>query len=160
MANNETLRDVITRIVNDGEADPDVIAEHARVLAPRNLIEAALHGMLRELAREVLRGRRSVLLSGGTPRHMQPSSKLAERRQYAQAWLAGAINVAPGEFKALADCTVDDLAYAADYCEQLAESNTRRAKLYRRMADAMRRRNVDTLGELPSADLDEIGPDQ
>lgn len=157
MAKDETLRDVITRLVNDGEADPAVIAEQARVLAPRNLIEDALQGMLYELAREVLRQRRSLLLSGGTPRGGHPSRKHASMLEYAAAWLAGSLNIGPNQWKLLAECTADDLTAAADYSDQLAQANATRAKHYRRMVDALVRYNAATLNDLPVDVLNELG---
>jgi hypothetical protein len=68
------------------------------------------------------------------------------------------VGAGPGEWKFLADCTAENLAYAAAMREEHARRTYARAQQYRRLAELLDEHGVSTVGELPRSVLgDELG---
>jgi hypothetical protein len=85
------------------------------------------------------------------------SHKVAAIRDIARS-LRDRVSVGPGEWKFLADCTAENLAYAAAMREEHARRTYARAQQYRRLGELLDEHGVSTVGELPRSVLgDELG---
>lgn len=87
--------------------------------------------------------------AGGGP----TSSKVAAIRETWRRHLRDRVSVGPSEWKFLADCTADDLAYAAALRDDLAAANAARANWLRELAERVTNAGVERVEQLDDDQL-------
>lgn len=88
-----------------------------------------------------------------------PSPTRSRVGLFRAAGFRGLIHAAPGVWKSLLDCTVDDLLFAAAENDRNAERNARVAGRYRHLAKLMQERDATTPADLPADLIEEAFAD-
>jgi hypothetical protein len=143
-------------------ADPLMLAKEVNRRIKQADRDAALESALPLVVQNEL-GRLRMRHHAPIPGTPQPSRKVAGIREMWRRTLRDRINVGPdvSDWKFLADCTAEDLDYAAALREEHARRNAARAAQYRRLAELLNGHGVSTVGELPESALkDGLGDDE
>lgn len=139
---------------NSTVADPAALAKEVNQQIKRTERDAALEAALPLFVQNIL-GQLRMRSHRPVPVIPQPSRKVQGIRETWRRMLRDRINVGPdvSDWKFLADCTAEDLDYAASIREEHARRNAARAEQYRQLAELLEEHGVDTVGELPDGTL-------
>lgn len=137
--------------------DIDEIASKVAENVPSRELRATLTEALRPYVREFITRRRATnpVLAPASAAAVRParSDKVARIRAMGRAWLRENIHVGDGERKQLADCTYQDLMFAAEERRENARRNLAKADRFEEIANMLNDRGVSTVAELPTEDL-------
>lgn len=139
---------------NSTVADPAALAKEVDRRIKRQERDSALEACLPLYVQREL-GQMRMATHRPAPATPQSSRKVQGIRETWRRMLRDRINVGPdvADWKFLADCTAEDLAYAASIREEHARRNAARAEQYRQIAELLEEHGVDTVGELPDTTL-------
>lgn len=155
MTDKFDLRSLVREVCdNSTMADPSTLAKEVGRRIGRNHQREALEQMLPMFVQHVVSRSRGGFVPeqrSAEPSNISRSRKVAAIRETWRRMLRDRIAVGPSvsDWKFLADCDADDLAYAASIREDHARRNAARAEQLRELADLLAEHGVETVSELP-----------
>lgn len=129
--------------------DPHVCARHVRGLIPAKHVGAVLDLLLPEAMREAIHRQR-----GSAPSDSANGKRAMGDMTHDPRRLRRFVPGAGWRFEA--DMTTDDCDAAADFYFGQAQANERMGKRFRWLADELRRRGVERVGDLPAEAWGEV----
>lgn len=162
MTDGFNLRALVREVCDEShQADPAMLAKEVDRRIRKADRDAALEQALAAFMWQFVSRDRSSVATSRPGAVSGRSSKVAGIRGLARAQRDRvSVGPDPSDWKFLADCTADDLDYAAALREEYAQRVMARADQYRRLAELLAEHGVATVGELPQPVLgDELGDD-
>lgn len=150
------IRDIIRAAAEEqgAEIDLDVLATAVAERTPKNRLMEFYTYALRQLVADVIRADRQMNLDNAMKDRAAPppsnrSPKLKDRRDWWAEMLASHVHLGNSLYKALGDCTIDDL----EFCVDERELNIRRiqgqVQNYRQLIQLMVKHGARTVAGLP-----------
>lgn len=156
MSSQYNLHDAVASVLDTTNlTEPAEIAAKVAENVPSRELRRVVGELLPAYVREVNRHRRNLGLTSENANQSARSSKVAAFRAIGRAWLRNRIQVESG-WKLLADCSYEDLMWAAENRRQIAAQNFAKAEEYEALAQHVQAHGVDRLADLPDAALDEL----
>ena len=158
------IRAAVRAVIDETDlTDPGDIADKVAEQIPAKALRVVVTALLRDYVRVTFHSypplRQAAVLPGtkakGAPAKV--SAKVSAIRQAAPGWLLRRVYVGDSAYLMLAECGYDQLLYLATSRRAKAAQTAAAADWYERAADAVKRANVSTLGQLPTAALDALG---
>lgn len=139
---------IICTLAETSATDPrDIAVRVVKHIPPERIGHVLVESLVAEV-RGVMGAQRNAALSKAlAPGYRSP--KVAGIRNHWAEMCAARIHVGRGEWKSLARCDNDDLAYAERERRADAEREVRRADMYGRLRHLLQRHGVRTVGDLP-----------
>lgn len=155
-----SLRDAVASVLDTSDlASPEDVASKVAENVPSKAVRSVLTEALTTYVRVHMgeRRRSNVILNGDEQRKQSArSSKVAAIRDSWSAALRDRVHVEDG-WKALGECTYDNLMFAASERQEMARRNAAQAEKYESLAHKLRSAGVERVADLPQADLAELG---
>lgn len=130
-------------------ADPGLLADDVYRRIPAEDRDAALQQALRQSVRQVMSEER-MQTQITAPSSPGTSAKVQGIRDHWQRALRDRLNVGEGVWKFLADCTAEDLIFAAEQRREQASRNRAKAAQFDTLRQQLDEHGVDRVGDLPA----------
>ena len=141
-------------LAGSDEMDPNRIADAVMKQIPRSAYGRVIRELLRgAVVDEMGEQRRRAMSSKPSPVTPGRSRFHGWKARQGDQWLKALrapVKVGDSAFKALGECTADDLDYAARHRYDLASANRVQARKFEAYRDAVVENGVTTFGELPA----------
>lgn len=144
------LVNYIDQIIDSGMSDPKEVANEVLRVVPDDVIVAEMLGLIHAAARQRVHSR-----MGNTSINNNGKSRSDRIREHYARFMKNPLRGVDG-WKALGDCTFDDLMYAAQVRRHQAELNLGEAKRFEKLAEMLTIKGIKTVDQLGVDELVEV----